>query len=129
MAIRVILSAMERQKDQVQIAKYGNCKPPPTMRIKRKRSRKAREAFVPYCKEVEFVAVTTARLGTKWRTRPVRVSSMASPSKRCMIKNTSTEKNSSEKIDEGKKSEPEKSEDADAAQSKVQSSSSSVIVY
>src|SRR5277367_1251615 len=52
------------------------------MPSKRKRSRKPTE---PYCKEVEFVAVTTARLGKKWRTWPVRKSSMASPSKRRML--------------------------------------------
>jgi hypothetical protein len=55
------------------------------MRTKRKRSRKEREAFVPYCKEVKFVAVTTARLGTRMRTQPVRKSSMASPSKNRML--------------------------------------------
>jgi hypothetical protein len=43
-----------------------------------------------------------------------------------MAKKTSTEKKSSEKKDGGKKGKPAKSEDADAAQSKVQSSSSSL---
>src|ERR1700733_3769298 len=55
------------------------------MRIKRKRSRKYKEAYKPYCKEVEFVPVTTARLGTMLRTRDVHGSSMVSPSKHRML--------------------------------------------
>lgn len=55
------------------------------MPSKRKRSRKPTEDIEPHCKEVIFVAVTTTRLGTKMRTRPVRKSSMASPSKRRML--------------------------------------------